>query len=433
MNHLVLQLNDSDVFLRLPSVLFGVGSLPLCYCVARRLTSATPALLTTLVLAIAPFHIWYSQDARMYAQLLFFSLLSTVVLLQAVTQARWQWWAGYVLAVTAGMYTHVLMALGVLAQGLWVLLVHRRHLLAYCTSGAAVACLFLPLALRWMRFVMNRVGSAEIEAAAEVGGRLGFSWMALPYTFFVYSAGYALGPSVAELHEQRSLTFLLPFLPSIAAVGAIFGTLLILGVWALRKQCSRPSLLLCLLGLAVPLGALTVLSLLTHFTFNARYTIVAFPYFCLLVGTALAILWRYRPALGGMATLALVGLCTLTLVNHFYAPRYAKEDVRAAVTLWRRAASHEPLLSVSPAGGVHDAINRYLTAPERTQHVPLGGSKKVVERIHHVFSTHAAPSAYVVLARDWQQAREQAIRQAFPLRQEYTFPGVKVLHIAKAR
>jgi uncharacterized membrane protein len=431
-NHLFLQFNDSDFLLRLPSMLFGVGSIPLYYMVARRLTSPTTAVLTTLVLAISPFHIWHSQDARMYAQLLFFSLLSTLCLLRALEQEKWQWWGGYVLAVTAGMYSQILMALGVLAQGLWVLLAHRRHLRAYCTSGVVIGLLTLPLIFPWMSFFMRRVNAAKVQTVAEVGDRLGFSWMAVPYTFFAYSIGYSLGPGVADLHEQRGMAFLSEFLPSIAAVGLLFGTLLVIGVWAVYKQCSRKVLLLCLLGLAVPLAGLCVLSLLTRFTFNARYTIVALPYFSLLLGAALALLWQRQPPVGAIATLALVGLCTLSLRQYFFVPDYAKEDVRAAVTLWRQTASHAPLLSVSPAGGIRDTVNRYLAASEHAQHTPLGGNRQVVERLNIFFSTSAATSATIVLVRDWHRVRERAIRQAFPIRHEQTVPGVKVLYITRA-
>jgi hypothetical protein len=255
--------------------------------------------------------------------------------------------------------------------------------------------------------------------------------MSVPYTFFAYGAGYSLGPSVAALHEERSVAFLLHFLPSIAAVGLLFGMLLLLGVWAVYKQCSRKSLLLCLLGLGIPLGGLTVLSLLTRFSFNARYTIVALPYFCLLVGAGLAFLWQRTPPVGAVATLALVGVCGLSLHNYFFTPYYAKEDVRAAVTFWRQTAAHEPLFSVSPAGGVRDTVNRYLAVSERPQHTPLGGNRQVVERLHAFFSTSTAASASIIVVRDWRQVRERAIRQAFPISQEQTLPGVKVLRITR--
>jgi hypothetical protein len=255
--------------------------------------------------------------------------------------------------------------------------------------------------------------------------------MSVPYTFFAYGAGYSLGPSVAALHEERSVAFLLHFLPSIAAVGLLFGLLLLIGVWAVCKQCSRKSLLLCLLGLGIPLGGLTVLSLLTRFSFNARYTIVALPYFYLLVGAGLAFLWQRQPPVGAVATLVLVGLCGLSLHNHFFSPYYAKEDVRAAVAFWRQTAAQEPLFSVSPAGGIRDTVNRYLTVAERPQHTSLGDNRQIVQQLHTFFSTSSAASATIIVARDWHQMRARAIRQAFPISHEQAWPGATVLRITR--
>jgi hypothetical protein len=233
----------------------------------------------------------------MYAQLLFLSLLSTVLLLQALERRKSHWWAFYTLAVTAGMCTHVCMVLGVMVQLLWVLLCHRQHLLAYGASSAAAVLLCLPLAAWWMGFFFRRVDIASVNIGVAFEERLGF--VALPYTLFAYGAGFSLGPSVAELHENRSLSFLLQFLPIIVAIGVIFGTLLIIGIVVLHKRFGVTSLLLCVLGLGVPFGGVAMLSVLTRFPANARYPIVAFPYFCILIGTALAFICRKN--IGGCA------------------------------------------------------------------------------------------------------------------------------------
>src|SRR5499426_2866305 len=75
-NHLFLLLGDSDFLLRLLSTLCGIASLPILYVLGRELTSKKAAVFAVFVLAFSPFHIWYSQEARMYSQLLFLSLLS---------------------------------------------------------------------------------------------------------------------------------------------------------------------------------------------------------------------------------------------------------------------------------------------------------------------------------------------------------------------
>jgi mannosyltransferase len=427
-HHVFLQINDTDFFLRLPSALFGIASMPLAYVLARRLVSKPAAVLTLVVFSVSPFHTWYSQDGRMYAQLLFLSLLSTYCLLQALGKDKSYWWGAYILAVVAGMYTHIFMGLGVSAQCLWVLLYHPRRLSAYCITGVVVTVLCLPLVFQWGGFFFSSAGKtlAGVEVPFEKRG--GFSWFALPYTFFVYSAGFSLGPSVAELHEERSLQYLVQFLPIIVLVGLVYGVLLLIGVVALRRQIGSKPLPLCLLGLVAPVVGVTILSLMTRFPFNPRYTIVAFPYFCLLLGVALAFVWQKTRWAGIVALCAVLGVSTASLANLFLNPYYAKEDVRSAVALWRTLSKHEPLLVCSSAGGVKDAVRYYLDFSERNRMLPME-SRNLVENIKNVFPTHDTTSVYVILVRDWHQAREKTIRHAFAVDNVGSFPGVRMLRV----
>jgi len=427
-NHYFLQIGSSDFFLRLPSALFGIGSLPLCYILAKQLTSKRVAVFTIFVLAISPLHIWYSQEGRMYSQLIFLMLLSSVVLLKALQPLKLRWWALYVLVVTAGMYTHVFMALAVIVQVLWVLMYQRRHLLTVSAIVAAVAILFLPwvLLLPWVNWFIHSISAGSIGAASSWGGRAGFSWGALPYTFFVYSAGFSIGPTVAELHADRSLGFILQFLPVVLLVGAIFGTVLATGIFAMYKHFEMKSLVLCLLGLGVPLLAVLAYSLTAKGTFNVRYTLVAFPYFCIFMGTGLDFLSRNSKLAGTVAVLGVLGISFASIHNHFTNPRYAKEDVRSAVKFWKVISEDEPLISFR---GKH-TTNRYLDKSDRRRHFPIG-SKSVVSAINRIMSEHSISSAYVLLSRDWNQRREKAIRNAFTIESEKAFPGVKVFRIVR--
>jgi len=57
----------SEVSLRLPSVLFGVGTIYFLYKIAVYIHLKNVAILAAIFLATAPFHIYYSQEARMYS------------------------------------------------------------------------------------------------------------------------------------------------------------------------------------------------------------------------------------------------------------------------------------------------------------------------------------------------------------------------------
>ncbi len=57
---------NSEFALAFFSLFFGVLLIPLTYTLARRLMGRTVALWSTLLVAISPYNLWYSQEVRMY-------------------------------------------------------------------------------------------------------------------------------------------------------------------------------------------------------------------------------------------------------------------------------------------------------------------------------------------------------------------------------
>jgi uncharacterized membrane protein len=430
-NHAFFQIGDSEFFLRLPSALFGIASLPVLYILTTELTSRRVALFSTIVLAISPFHIWYSQEGRMYSQMLFLSLFSSVLLLYAMKRGGARWWVYYVLVSAAGMFTHVFMALALLTQFLWVLLYHRDRLIAHMASGAVVFVLFLPwmLLLPWIHRFLDRVSEHGLGGGAPVGSqaafRAGFLWESIPYTFFAYSSGFSIGPTVAELHENRSLAFILQFAPEICLVAVVFGALLLVGFCALYKLFGVRPAIFCLLGLSLPIFGALLYALAPRATYNVRYTVVGFPYFCIFLGAGLAYMFqKYRPA-GVALSLSILAISSMSLANHFFNPRYAKEDIRAAVAFWRSDSKIEPLLSYRS----RQVLSAYLRESEKQRHSPIFDD--VVSEINLFFSKTEAPSIYILLARDWRQLKEMAIRSAYRIENEQSYPGVKILRVVR--
>jgi len=112
---------ESAWALRLPSVVFGVGSLWALFLLGRRVVGTREALLACALMTVSYHHLWFSQNARGYMGLLFFSTLSTWFWLEALARAG-RWWVYYALSITLGMWTHLTMAFVVTA-----------HLLVYLT------------------------------------------------------------------------------------------------------------------------------------------------------------------------------------------------------------------------------------------------------------------------------------------------------------
>jgi hypothetical protein len=286
-----------------------------------------------------------------------------------------------------------------------------------------------PLVSQWSKIAINHTGYSKIEMKESSDNNVSYLWGVLPYTLFVYSIGFSLGPSVAELHTNRRVDSLFHSLPIIALISIIFGILLVVGAYAMYKQFDFKVFIFCLFGLLDPLMSVAIISFMTQFTPNVRYTIIAFPYFCILLGTAVAFIW-YKNRQCGLVTLCiLLTLCIISLNNHFFHPRYAKEDIRAAVAFWRSVSTHEYLLSCSTAGGVRDAIDRYLIDSERTKHFPIGGNRQFIEAINEFFSIYNVSAAYIIIARDWNKEREISIRKAFYVDRTQHYPGLMILRI----
>jgi hypothetical protein len=96
--------------LRLPSVAFGIASLWALFLLGRTLLGAREALLACALMTVSYHHVWFSQNARGYTGLLFFSTLATWLWIEARSRRAWSWYLAYAIAVALGMGTHLTMA-----------------------------------------------------------------------------------------------------------------------------------------------------------------------------------------------------------------------------------------------------------------------------------------------------------------------------------
>ena len=74
----------SEVGLRSLSALFGAATVPVAYLIGRELASRRAGLAGAAIVAVNPMLIWYSQEARSYALLIFFAALSLLFFARAL-------------------------------------------------------------------------------------------------------------------------------------------------------------------------------------------------------------------------------------------------------------------------------------------------------------------------------------------------------------
>lgn len=72
-----------EFILRLPSVLFGVATVAFTYKIAQLFSKKTLPMLSGILMATAPLHIYYSQEARMYSLATLLISITVYLLLQA--------------------------------------------------------------------------------------------------------------------------------------------------------------------------------------------------------------------------------------------------------------------------------------------------------------------------------------------------------------
>jgi len=326
----------SEFALRFLSVWFGVLAVALLYRLGRRLElGRRVAALAAGLLALSPYAIWHSQDARMYSMSLALTLASTLLMLEALARRRRIWWAGYVAAAFLALHTHYYAAYVIAAQNLFVLgravwiRAARRDLRPWLAAQIATGLLYLPWLIAARATLTGYVGNGDSP---------GF-WAMWVRALSVFAAGESV-PG-----EQRLL--LAALAAGLIAIGAVR-----LGMAGPR---GRRGLWLLGLYLCVPLLA-TWLGAQSRPIFNERYLVAALPGFYLLAAAAIgredrrpadrdaaaaALLGRLAPAalLTGLAAFGL-----LSLGRYYADPAYSKTRGwrTLAAVLARHSAGYAP-------------------------------------------------------------------------------------------
>ena len=132
---------DGETGLRLLSALLGIATVPVAYLAARQLFRPAVALTAAALVAVNPWLVWYSQEARAYALLV---LLSTAALLFFLRGNIGRWALVSALAVL----THYFAAFLVAPMGLWLIWTRRdRASIAAAGAVTVVGLALAPLAL----------------------------------------------------------------------------------------------------------------------------------------------------------------------------------------------------------------------------------------------------------------------------------------------
>lgn len=309
-----------DVWARSLSAVLGLGTLPLLYLLGRRLGGNTVGLTAAFLLAVSPFHVWYSQEVRNYALLMLVAVLSQVCFLRVLDRGHRRDWILYGLTVIAALLTNFAGSFLPFGQGIY-LMFRRRDLLArFLLVQAAVVLILLP----WLRN-FNSGWSPEMIGGSKTLRDVNFHPMAVPFSFSVFSVGFTVGPSLDELNRALSFGLLRPHLWYFIPVALLYAWILARGLVAIRRNRERQFFYVT--WIAIPLVLVSLFAILNVKVFNTRYMAVAFPGYLILLAEGISLArGRTRAALLVLLTAA----CAVPLYNLYFQPRYWKPDARAA-------------------------------------------------------------------------------------------------------
>ena len=102
---------------------------PALYFFGRLVTTNREALFACALMTVNYQHVWFSQDARGYTGMLFWTLLASMFFLRCASRGNTRDWAWYGFTSALGIYTHLMMACvvaGHVVVYLWMLASRRR-------------------------------------------------------------------------------------------------------------------------------------------------------------------------------------------------------------------------------------------------------------------------------------------------------------------
>lgn len=431
------RLTSSEAGLRALYVIPAILTIPLAARFARDLAGETAGKVAGAAFALSPFHVWYSQEIRGYSWAILFSTASLVFFLRVWDDvATPRDFAGLAFCLALGILSNFAVALLFVALTALVLVrrpFRRARLLAWGGVVLVVGLLFLPWFLDWY----GRVGGERVFADAP-GARgiplreaAGFSPAAIPYTLWTFAFGYSLGPTLHDLHLDRSWKTLAPHAPVLVIGGFAIASGMVLGARALAER-GRLGLVA---GLAiVPLALVMLLTLRDVKTFHPRYLVAVFPVFVALLAAG----WARGGAFARVSAGTALGLALVALGNHYFDARYAKED--------SRAAAHSIRELEKPGDAV---VVIYSFRPFQYYFLKEGGTARLLHlhkrflrtdeelRAHALDAASGGGRVWLVLSRWWDVAPESRLRAAFESalveRGRWNHPGVLVTLYEGAR
>lgn len=299
----------SEIAVRLPSVLFGIGTVILTYYLGKNLFNKKVGIIAGLLLAVSPLHIYYSQEARMYSLSTFSVALFSYFFIQLLNGKKWSFW-GYALSGLLVLYSDYVVYLIFPVHFLFLVLTKRDLLRKWLVSVGISLISFLP----WLFVVPaqifeGREASFALPGWKRVAGGADIKEIALIPIKFIFGR---ISFENKILYGVLSTLFIF-----------MYGFIIV----QVLKKWNKNVLFLCL-WILLPFFLIIIISIFIPMLSYFRIIFIL-PPLCLLIGRGLNIL----PKKISIIFFSFLILSSLFFLLMYYTnPKFQRED-------WREAAA----------------------------------------------------------------------------------------------
>lgn len=317
--HFWLMFGRSESWLRLLPIIFGVATIWVVYKLATKLFSRKTALIASLLLATAPYHVYYSQEIRMYSMAAFFATCSVWFFIKPFKTNLLNS-MGLVISLTLLIYSHY-MGLFLFAALFIFAIWEKKNLVK---QFLIVGILYIPWIPQFIKQLQGGVNANQyLPGWAEV---LSLSPVkAIPLTFLKFSLG--------RVSIDNNLIYGLVAL----AVLSVIGFLLFIGISKIKKEQKIISV-----WFFIPL----VLSFLISFKIplNQPFRLLfIIPAFYILIALGISSLKKYSKI--GLVLIILISFSGLFM--YYTNPKFWREDWHHVINIINSEISENSLVVFS--------------------------------------------------------------------------------------
>lgn len=312
----ILLLGNSEISVRLPSIIFGLGTVYITYLIGRKIFDERTGLIASILLATSPLHIYYSQEARMYSMAAFFASLSVFSFISLLKKDKIQNWALFIVSTSLMLYSDYVPYFMLIVYSVFLIFFRKNlsksTLLSFIPASILIAILTAPWFLIFPKQLETGLSAATNSPAwANVVGTPTVKNLALTFVKF----------TIGRISNNNNLEYFLLFLPVAAYMIFIF----LISFFRISKIRS-----FLFFWLLLPVFLAFIISFIVPVFAYFRFIFIL-PAFCLIWASAIYTV-NWKIPLRVLLFVALFINLTATTI-YLLNPKFQRED-------WKKATSY---------------------------------------------------------------------------------------------